>query len=288
VKAIESAPFTPPAELQLENCEEWFQAGLDLLSTISPIHLVYAKDSAKFSQFQNVIHHTAEGPHPISHPSLHIQLLDPILKSSEVVWTVDTCGVIAIGHAACKAALHLEKVVALAGEGIAPELRGFYRVSEGADLRSILSSDSPSSRLISGDPLMGEQRDIDGHLGFGHTVLCAIPEEPTRKALHFFRWTSPSYTATKTYEQNKTFSTRLHGEERAFIDPNIYDKVMPLQISTVPLIKALLAEDFETAEILGSLEVAPEDFALPTFICPSKIEMVEIVRKGLSKIASEL
>ncbi len=82
-------------------------------------------------------------------------------------------------------------------------------------------------------------------------------------------------------------STRLHGEERAFIDPSIYDRVMPLQIPTVPLIKSILAEDFETAEILGILEVAPEDFALPTFICPSKVEMTEIVRRGQQKMATE-
>ena len=108
-------------------------------------------------------------------------------------------------------------------------------------------------------------------------------------SLHFFRWKSPSFTSSKAYLQkiNEPVSTRLHGEERAFIDPNIYDRVMPLQIPTVPLIKSILAGDFETAEILGILEVAPEDFALPTFICPSKIEMVEIVRMGLQKMAAE-
>ena len=48
----------------------------------------------------------------------------------------------------------------------------------------------------------------------------------------------------------------------------------------MPLIKAVLAEDFETAEFLGLLEVDSEDFALPTFVCPSKMEMSDIIKKG--------
>ena len=63
---------------------------------------------------------------------------------------------------------------------------------------------------------------------------------------------------------------------------------MPFNIPTSLLIKAVLAEDFERAVELGLLEVAPEDFALPTFVCPSKIEMVEIMGKALRRFASQL
>ena len=56
---------------------------------------------------------------------------------------------------------------------------------------------------------------------------------------------------------------------------------MPMRIPTMHLIKAILIQDFELAEELGLLEVAEEDFALASFICPSKIDMVEIVKKGL-------
>ena len=62
---------------------------------------------------------------------------------------------------------------------------------------------------------------------------------------------------------------------------------MPFQIPTMHLIKAILAEDYDLAVELGLLEVAEEDFALPAFICPSKIEMVEIVKNGLQAYAEE-
>jgi len=40
-------------------------------------------------------------------------------------------------------------------------------------------------------------------------------------------------------------------------------------------------------EQLGILEVAPEDFALCTYICPSKIEFGEIIEHGLTLIEKE-
>lgn len=294
VKAIESAPFTPSADLQLDRRETQFQSGLNFLSSIvdGKIHLIYHTDSVAFNSFQNVIHHTAAGPHPVSHPSLHIQLLDPILSSVAVVWTIDTYGVIAIGQALETGNAHPHKIISLAGDGISPEERGFYRVLEGSSIESITvgRTINQAARLISGDPLNGRQVTLDDHVGYGHSVVCSILDEEKRTPLHFFRLKGSSFTSSGAYIQNskQPISTRLHGEERAFIDPNIYDRVMPLQIPTVPLIKSILAEDFETAELLGILEVAPEDFALPTFICPSKIEMVDIVRKGLQKMAADL
>ena len=92
-----------------------------------------------------------------------------------------------------------------------------------------------------------------------------------------------------TYFKRKKarFTTLQHGEERAFVDGAIYDRVMPLRIPVMHLVKAILAEDFELAESLGLLCVSPEDFALPAFICPSKIEMPEIIRRGLRSYAEQ-
>lgn len=293
VKALESAPFRPTAEMQIQGKENYFQTGIDFLAKLTPgnVHLVCFKDASLFQSVQQARIHTAEGPHPISHPSLHIQLLDPILKSSDIVWTIDLNGVIAIGHALETDTLHPSRIIALAGEGVLSEHRHLYEVPDGCEIGTLLLGrlTNQPSRLISGDPLTGKETSLQGYLGFADTTVCSIPEIAKRIPLHFFRWNSPAYTASSAYSQQakKEVSTRLHGEERAFIDPAIYDRVMPLQIPTALLVKAILAEDVETAETLGCLEVAPEDFALPTFICPSKIEMVDIVRRGLQKMAAE-
>ena len=49
-----------------------------------------------------------------------------------------------------------------------------------------------------------------------------------------------------------------------------------------------MAEDFELADTYGILEVDSEDFALPAFVCPSKVEMIDIVKKGLRQYAKEV
>ena len=54
------------------------------------------------------------------------------------------------------------------------------------------------------------------------------------------------------------------------------------------LVKAVMAEDYELAESLGLLEVVGEDFALPSFVDPSKIEMGEIIDKGLKRYAADV
>jgi Na+-transporting NADH:ubiquinone oxidoreductase subunit A len=61
------------------------------------------------------------------------------------------------------------------------------------------------------------------------------------------------------------------------------------------LVKAVMAEDYDLAEQLGLLEVDAEDFALPTFVCPSKtfvcpskMEMTDIVSQGLKAYAKEV
>lgn len=274
IRGLESAPFTPSAELQVAGREAWFQAGLDRLAQIAPVHLVTRPGSPL--PRNGVQHHTIEGPHPAAHASIHIEQIDPIRKATDVVWTTDVLGVLAIGRQCLEGRSDIDRVVAFAGEGLPPELRRHVRLRPGAPL---------DPALISGDPLMGRQSC--GFLGWGHTVAFSLPTAPKRRFLHFFRLSSP-FTATRTYRSQPTFSTLAHGEERAFIDPNIYDKVMPLRVPTVPFLKALMTAQYETAEQLGLLEVAPEDFALPAYICPSKVDMIPLVENALLAHAREL
>jgi Na+-transporting NADH:ubiquinone oxidoreductase subunit A len=136
----------------------------------------------------------------------------------------------------------------------------------------------------------------DDFLGFNHTCFSIIPENSKREFFHFLRAGFDKFSATRTYlsghlkppPEGFSFTTNQHGEERAFIDSAVYDRVMPMGIPTMHLLKAIISEDFELAEQLGLLEVVPEDFALSTFICPSKIEMMEIVKEGLHRHAKEM
>ena len=299
IKALESAPFVPSAELQVKGKEEEFWMGLRLLQKVTDghVHLVYRKGVVcrAFMEANGVEHHTVEGPHPSSNVSLHIQQIDPITSLSDVIWTLSALSVLQIGASVMHRTLYRDRVVALAGTGISANQRGFWYTQSGVSLSVFGGMQEPGLpvRWISGDPLMGQSVAGEDFLGFYDTSVVALPrrEEESREFLHFFRMKKDAYSFSRTYFQdffqrkrkNFFFSTNPHGELRPFIDNTLYDRVMPLSISTMHLVKALLAEDDDQAIELGLLEVDAEDFALPAFVCPSKIEMVEILKQGLMR-----
>lgn len=286
VKAIESAPFIPPAELSLQGKEKFFQKGLSVLSELAPVHVIYRKNSdcKAFGEAKGVQLHTASGPHPIGNASIHIEHVAPIVLPSDIIWTVTAEDVWRIGRLFEEGIYDPRRII---GVGGAIDDPGFYEVRLGVQADSVVQK--KGVRLVSGDPLMGSHIPSDGYLGFYHKAFSAIAEpSEKREFLHFLRLRRGGFTATKTYmSKSFGFTTLLHGEERAFVDGSLYTKVMPLALSPMLLVKAVLAEDYEKAVDLGLLEVSPEDFALPAFICPSKIEMVDIIEKGLQLYASQ-
>lgn len=299
VKAVESAPFVPPAEMQVMGHEKEFQLGLDVLAklTTGSVHLVYRQGTPckAFLEALHVEKHTIEGPHPIGNPSVHIQKIDPIRTANDNVWTLTALDVVAIGHLITRGHHYIERVISISGPGILPDRRGYFKVRAGFPVEMLVSGriKKGTMRLISGDPLMGQKVGVEDFLGFHHTVFCVIPENDEREFLHFFGLGLNKYSFSKAYisghvdnsERKYPFTTNQHGEHRAFIDSTLYDQVMPLKVPTMLLVKAVMAEDFELAATLGLLEVDSEDFALPTFVCPSKMEMTDIIKKGLKQYA---
>jgi len=302
VRAVESAPFVPSAELQIAGYEKEFQLGLDALAKLTPgkVHLVYSQNSllSAFTQAQHVEKHTVEGPHPVANPSLHIQKIDPIRSVEDVVWTISAQDTAALGYFLSQGKILLERVISIAGPGVLENQLGYYKVRAGYPISRLIAGKIRKgyNRYISGDPLMGTKVDGEDFLGFSHHVLCVVPENAGREFLHFFRLGADKYSFSKAYasghfnneDREYNFTTNQHGEHRAFIDSSLYNKVMPLAVPTMELVKAVLAEDYDLAELLGLLEVDSEDFALPTFVCPSKMEMTEIIKNGIKRYASEL
>jgi Na+-transporting NADH:ubiquinone oxidoreductase subunit A len=63
--------------------------------------------------------------------------------------------------------------------------------------------------------------------------------------------------------------------------------MIPMDILPMHLVKSIMAEDVEEMIALGLLEVDAEDFALCTYICPSKIDFGEHIQKGLQILEKE-
>lgn len=302
VKALESAPFVPPAELQVAGHEKEFQAGLNALAKLTDgqVHLVYRSGTTAkaFSEAQNVQKHTAEGPHPIANQSLHIQKIDPINSPEDIIWTINAHDVVGIGHLLTAGKYYIDRTISIAGPGLLSDKVGYFKARSGYPVGALVAGRVPKGlmRYISGDPLMGHKVNIDEFMGYYDYVFCVIPENVHREFMHFFRLGLNKYTFSRAYlsghfsdkDKEYDFTTSQHGEHRAFIDSTLYDKVMPLNVPTMLLVKAVMAEDYDLADELGLLEVDSEDFALPAFVDPSKIDMTEIIKNGLKQYSKEI
>ncbi len=131
-------------------------------------------------------------------------------------------------------------------------------------------------------------------LGYYDTQVTVIPEGDYSE---LFGWASPGinkFSFSRTFAsrlfptKSYRFDTNFHGNERAFVVTGEYEKVVPMDIFPMQLFKAILTGDIEMMENLGIYEIAEEDVALCEFICPSKIEIQTIVRKGLDMMIKEM
>jgi len=298
VNAMSTGPFQADAEVVAAADPTAFQAGLDLMTQLTEggVYLCVgpnAGDTLKGAQRVSI--HRFSGPHPSGNTSVHISRLDP-MAPTDIVWTTKAVDLVSIGRLFLDGALPTSRVVSLGGPSIKDEARSHYRMRPGGDLTPLLdlSLNYSDVRIISGDVLAGCEIPRDSHLRFHQSATTVIPAHKER---YFMGWTMPGFKKmsfsrlfASTWlpgKQDWHLGTNLHGEERALVLTGHYDKVMPLNIMVDFLIRAVLAGDTDEAIALGILETDPEDFALCDVICPSKIEVQEIISRGLRMIEEE-
>ena len=83
-------------------------------------------------------------------------------------------------------------------------------------------------------------------------------------------------------------NTNTNGEHRAFVLTGQFEKVFPLDIYPMQLLKACMYKDLDEMEQLGLYEVAPEDFSLTEFVDVSKQPHQQIIREGLDLLQKEI
>jgi len=301
VNAMDTAPFHTDICMAISGHEAAFQAGLHALGRLTDglVHLVLPggrKDLSKaLTGAEGVEIHRASGPHPAGNTSFHIHNIDPIIPG-DVVWTIRADDLIQVGRLLLEGKLPADRVVALGGPGVSNGGACHYRVPNGAPVHRILDGNlsDGEKRVINGDIMGGTQIAADGHLPFRCSGLTIIAEDPSR---HFMGWAGPGlgrFSASRAYlswwlAQGKSWDlgTSQNGSLRSMVLTGLYDKYMPMNIMVDYLVRAVLANDTDEAIQLGILETDPADFALCAFACPSKMDVVGIVRKGLDMIEEE-
>lgn len=297
VSAFNSAPLAADENFMIEGKEKDFQTGLDALKKLTQ-GSVYLNVNGKgntstvFTKATSVERNHFSGPHPAGNPGVQVHHLNPVNKG-EAVWYIFPQDVAAIGSLLNTGNYNAERIICTAGSEVKnPQ---YYKAIQGAAVKDILKAGvkSDNARYISGDVLTGSQIDADSNVGFYDHELTVIPEGNQQE---FMGWLLPGlnkFSLSKTFlswmTPNKTYdvNTNLHGEERAYVVTGEYEKVLPMDIYPVHLIKAALINDIDQLERLGIYEVTPQDFALCEFACTSKMEVQDIVRKALDLVKQE-
>ncbi len=188
----------------------------------------------------------------------------------------------------------LSKIVALTGSEVKnPQ---YYKVIDGTAILPIIKDQIKESnvRFISGNALTGTQIDKNGFLGFYDNQITVIPEGNHHE---FLGWGMPrfnKFSYSKTYFSwlmpNKKYDldTNMNGGHRAFVLTGEYERVFPMDIYPLQLLKSIIVKDIDMMENLGIYEVDEEDFALCEFIDASKTEMQVIIREGLDYMRKEM
>jgi len=298
VSSFDTAPLAPNYAFALKEQKQAFQAGMNALAklTTGKLYLSVNESTSFFNKIENAEIVNVQGKHPAGNVGVQISKVSPI-NQGERVWTVNPQDVAIIGNLFLTGEYKPTRVIALVGsEVLAPQ---YYAVTAGQGLDSLLKNKihTENVRVISGNVLTGEKvPTLGGFLGYYDNIVSVIPEG---NVYRMFGWIpfvgsgsihSASKTSFSWLTPNKeyTLNTNLQGEERALVVTGEMEKVMPIDIYPMQLLKAVIAKDIEKMENLGIYEVAPEDFALVDYTSSSKIEAQAIIREGLDLMINEV
>jgi Na+-transporting NADH:ubiquinone oxidoreductase subunit A len=235
-----------------------------------------------------------DGPHPAGLVGTHMHHLLPVY-SERCAWHIGYQDVIAIGHLFATGQLLHERIISLAGPGVQrPRL---VKTRVGAHLGDLLRDDlcEGPQRIVSGSPLSGHAAvDALAFLGRYHLQACALPEaEPKPPVLDWLRPGFSRFSVRRlfagalTRRRPRVFDTSLGGGPRAIYPVGTYEQVFPFDVSATYLLRALEIGDSEEARSLGCLEMAEEDLALCSFVCPGKNDFAPQLRAVLEEIEKE-
>ncbi|MDC1217004.1 Na(+)-translocating NADH-quinone reductase subunit A [Flavobacteriaceae bacterium] len=298
VSTIDTSPLAPDYDFILKNSHKNFQQGINVLNKLVNQNVFLGMDAThtvSFEKFDNVQFYTIQGPHPAGNLSFHIQELTPI-NMGDRVWTINPEDIVNLGRFVTEGVFSPQRCVALAGNGL--KRARYFSTKIGVEIVSMIKevkTTESSLRFINGDVLSGKTSSVNGYLGYYNNLISVIPEGNDNR---MFGWLpfkdnhilSLSNTSFSKFFNKKGFSvdTSLNGEERAIVVTGEMEKVFPLDLYPMQLIKACMIEDIEKMEALGIYEVVPEDFGLIDYANTSKLEAQEIIKQGIELMINEV
>lgn len=297
ISGFDSSPLAPDYDFILAGQEKDFQAGINALKKLTD-GAIYLTTNGEypankiFANTKGVELNSIKGPHPAGNVGVQMHHINPISKG-EVAWHINPQDVLIIGRLFNKGIFDASRIIALTGSEIKEPM--YHKTILGANIEPLINNNVSDKKLryISGNVLTGTTINQNGHIGYYDHQITVIPEGDDYE---FFGWASPGFNKFSvshtffswlTPKKEYTINANIHGGRRPFTFSEQYEKVLPMDILPVHLIKAIIVKDIDQMEQLGIYEVGKEDLALCEFVCTSKIEVQKILNEGFELMIKE-
>ena len=298
VTAMDTNPLAADPRVVLKRESEAFKNGLTVLSCLGvTVYVCHGDASIPMSDAPNVTEEIFVGPHPAGLPGTHIHYLDPV-SETKTVWHLGYQDVIAIGHLFVEGELYNKRVISIAGPN-AKEPR-LVETLLGASVAELTKDEIVPSdygvRVVAGSVLWGTTAlGPYAYLGRYHLQVSILEEgrmhDFVTKAwlgLGFKRHSVSNAFASHFFKPSEyIINTALNGGARPMVPIGLYEKVFPFDIEATMILRAIEINDLDQAKLLGCLELAEEDVALCTYVCPGKADYGSFLRRSLTKIELE-
>ncbi|MGC9331611.1 MAG: Na(+)-translocating NADH-quinone reductase subunit A [Bacteroidales bacterium] len=297
VSLFNTAPLAPDMDFVLKDQLNDLQTGAEVIHKLTGKNIHFGlsvnSDDKLYKDIPHAEFHYFKGPHPAGNVGTQINKIRHLNKN-EIIWTLKPQDLTVIGRFFRDKSYNPWRKIAFAGS----ELREtFYStVLHGASLKHIVEQyrTQDNVRIIGGDVLTGSTLNENAFLGYHDDMISVIPEGNYYELLGWAKPGFKKYTASRNFfswmipGKKYRLDTNYHGGHRAYVMTGEYEKVCPLDIYPVHLIKACITNDIDRMEELGIYEVLEEDLALCEFVCTSKTEVQHILRESLDMLRKEL
>ncbi|MBN2637324.1 MAG: Na(+)-translocating NADH-quinone reductase subunit A [Prolixibacteraceae bacterium] len=296
ISTFDTAPLAPDYGFVMKDQLSAFQTGIDALSKLTEGKVnLGVNPGAIFTSIKNVEINTFEGHHPAGNVGIQIHNTQPINKG-EVIWTINVQDVLFIGRLFETGKVDFSRIIALTGSEV--KNPKYYQTVLGAPVSLIsdnkLVDSNYKQRIISGNVLTGKRVKPQMYFGFYDSQVTVIPEGDDYELLGWADLGPNKFSASKTFlaslfpKKEYVLNANMHGGDRAFVLSGQYEKLVPMDLLPVHLLKAIIVNDIDKMEQLGIYEVIEEDLALCEYACTSKIKVQDILRTGINTMIKEL
>ena len=294
INACDTNPLSIDPHELIKLDQDLFNKGLHFIKSInSDIKTFCSYQNSNFDKsIKDVRYSQFSGPHPAGLVGTHIHFLHPVGQNRSV-WTISWQEVISLGHLLEKKTLRSEKFISIGGPNANdPKI---LKIKYGSNLLELTAGKIlENSRIISGSVLNGHTGEgVMNYLGAFDNQVSVLPDESNDI---LFNWVMPGlklhsklpvFLSSWIKPKEFKFNVSMNGGNRAIVPVASYQEIMPLNILTTQLLKSLVTFDIELGEKLGVLELAPEDLALASYVCPSKYDYQSILDSNLEKMYEE-